>query len=68
MIRGFPNAYNLNHQYQIVSNGGPLQKGHKIPNRIPVQDYDCTGIERYISPDTFNTVTVMDAPIFEKAA
>ncbi|TNV81782.1 hypothetical protein FGO68_gene6915 [Halteria grandinella] len=66
LLTGFKNSFNLNHQYQLVSNG--IQQGYKIPNRIPVKDYDCTDIEKYIDSNTFNTITLMGAPITSKTS
>ncbi|TNV73528.1 hypothetical protein FGO68_gene11432 [Halteria grandinella] len=63
---GFENCYNLNHQYQVVTEG--FQTGYKIPNRIPVKDFDCTGIDKYIADGSFNIITHMRYPITESSA
>lgn len=44
---GFRDAYNINHQYQLVSNGP--NRDRKIPNRIPVNAYDRYDLTSYIN-------------------
>lgn len=66
LITGFPGAYNVNHQFQLVSNGADEDK--KIPNRIPTIDYETVSVKKYVSDGTFNIITVMGAPIFDSTA
>ncbi|GFI19449.1 hypothetical protein IMSAGC009_04630 [Lachnospiraceae bacterium] len=60
-VTGFRNAYNINHQYQLVSNGP--NKYRKIPNRIPVEHYEGYNLKRYISNGAAHYVTLMGAPL-----
>ena len=55
-VRGFANCYNVNHQYQLVSGGPDLDK--KIPNRIPVLNYNNCDTSGYIKSNSVITVTV----------
>ncbi|CAH3182362.1 unnamed protein product [Porites evermanni] len=66
LITGFPGAYNVNHQFQLVSNGADI--GKKIPNRIPTIDYQTVSVEKYVSDGTFNIITLMGAPIINTTA
>ncbi|KAH3756339.1 30K protein 18 [Pelomyxa schiedti] len=66
IVTGFRNAYNVNHQFQLVSNGP--DKGRKIPNRVPTQDYTNVSTEPYLGDRTTRCVTVMGAPITELCA
>ena len=66
IISGFPGAYNVNHQFQLVSNGA--DRGKKIPNRIPTIDYKTTSVEKYVPDGTFDIITLMSAPIFNATA
>lgn len=62
LVSGFKEAYNINHQYQLVSNGP--DQGHRIPNRIPVPDYNGDlQLARYITNDKVSNITLMGAPI-----
>lgn len=61
LVTGFRDSYNVNHQYQLVSNG--LDTGRKIPNRIPTVDYDNVGVAEYVRDGTFLTVTLMGIEI-----
>lgn len=65
-ISGFSDCYNVNHTYQLVSNGP--DKGRKIPNRIPVVNYTNCDTSSYISNNSVNTVTIMGAPINSSCA
>ncbi|KAJ2940260.1 hypothetical protein O0L34_g11829 [Tuta absoluta] len=58
---GFPNCYNVNHQYQLVSNGP--DRDRKIPNRIPVISYTNCDTSSYIRDKSVKLVTLMGAPI-----
>ncbi|KAI5634217.1 lepidopteran low molecular weight (30 kD) lipoprotein domain-containing protein [Phthorimaea operculella] len=58
---GFPNCYNVNHQYQLVSNGPDTDR--KIPNRIPVISYTNCDTSSYIRDKSVKLVTLMGAPI-----
>ncbi|KAJ8711797.1 hypothetical protein PYW08_008751 [Mythimna loreyi] len=60
-ISGFPDCYNVNHVYQLVSNGP--DRGKKIPNRIPVINYTNCDTSGYIKDNSVITVTIMGAPI-----
>lgn len=53
---GFTNCYNVNHQYQLVSNG--LDRDKKIPNRVPVLSYTNCDTSGYIKDNSVITVTV----------
>lgn len=66
IITGFTESYNINHQYQVVSNGA--DKGTRIPNRIPVKDYESLDTKNYIKNDFADYVTVMGAPITKSCA
>lgn len=66
IITGFTESYNINHQYQVVSNGA--DKGTRIPNRIPVKDYESLDTNNYIKNDFADYVTVMGAPITKSCA
>lgn len=61
---GFKNAYNINHQYQLVSNGP--NKDRKIPNRIPVASYKGYNLKPYINDSSARYVTLMGAPLTEE--
>ena len=61
LITGFPKAYNVNHQFQLVSSGADI--GKKIPNRIPTINYEAVSVEKYVSDSTFDIITLMGAPI-----
>ncbi|KAG6455169.1 microvitellogenin-like [Manduca sexta] len=65
-ISGFPKCYNVNCQYQCVSNGP--DKGCKIPNRIPVFDENSCDTSNYIKNHSIKLVTLMGAPIIEACA
>jgi len=64
---GFTNSYNVNYQFQVVSPGAD-DAGKKIPNRIPTQSHANSDIAMYVNSNTFRFVTLMSAPINEKAA
>lgn len=66
LTTGFPGAYNVNHQFQLVSNGADT--GKKIPNRIPTIDYQTVSVKKYVSDGTFDIITLMDAPIINTTA
>lgn len=67
VVSGFKNAYNINHQYQLVSKGP--DRGRKIPNRIPVSSYnDDLGLSNYVQNDRVTTITLMGAPIQKNTA
>jgi hypothetical protein len=62
LVSGFKEAYNINHQYQLVSNGP--DQGSRIPNRIPVPDYNGDlQLARYVTNDKVSNITLMGAPI-----
>ncbi|KAG6463355.1 microvitellogenin-like [Manduca sexta] len=63
---GFRNCYNVNRQYQLVSNGTDRNK--KIPNRIPVFDENMCDTSSYIKSNSVKLVTLMGAPIIERCA
>lgn len=63
---GFVNCYNVNHQYQLVSNGPDRDK--KIPNRIPVISYTNCNTSGYIKDNSVKLVTLMGAPINKSCA
>lgn len=63
---GYPNCYNVNHQYQLVSNGPDRDK--KIPNRIPVISYTNCNTSSYIKDNSAKLVTLMGAPINKSCA
>ena len=58
-ISGFPNSYNVNHQYRLVSSGADRDK--KIPNRIPLFEYTFCDTRAYIEDNSVLTVTVSAA-------
>ncbi|XP_021191694.3 microvitellogenin [Helicoverpa armigera] len=60
-ISGFSDCYNVNHVYQLVSNGA--DRDRKIPNRIPVVNYTNCDTSSYIKDNSVKTVTIMGAPI-----
>jgi hypothetical protein len=66
LITGFPKAYNVNHQFQLVSSGADI--GKKIPNRIPTINYKAVRVEKYVSDSTFDIITLMSAPISDSTA
>ncbi len=68
MITGFPDAYNINHQYQLVSNGP--DKNRKIPNRIPVSNYNnfADELQKLVEDGSVLVITLMGAPINEDCA
>lgn len=63
---GYINCYNVNHQYQLVSNGPDRNK--KIPNRIPVISYTNCNTSGYIKDNSVKLVTLMGAPINKSCA
>lgn len=63
---GFANCYNVNHQYQLVSNGP--DRNRKIPNRIPVISYTNCDTSSYIRDNSVMLVTLMGAPINKSCA
>lgn len=63
---GYTNCYNVNHQYQLVSNGPDRDK--KIPNRIPVISYTNCDTSGYIKDNSVKLVTLMGAPINKSCA
>lgn len=63
---GFKDCYNVNHEYQLVSNGE--DRDRKIPNRIPVISYINCDTSSYIMDDKVKNVTVMGAPINKSCA
>ncbi|XP_063541651.1 low molecular mass lipoprotein 4-like [Cydia strobilella] len=65
-VSGFANCYNVNHQYQLVSNGP--DKDRKIPNRIPVISYTNCNTASYIKDNSVKLVTLMGAPINKSCA
>ncbi|KAJ8709233.1 hypothetical protein PYW07_009059 [Mythimna separata] len=65
-VSGFTNCYNVNHTYQLVSNGP--DKGRKIPNRIPVVSYTNCDTSGYIKNNSVKTITIMGAPINSSCA
>ncbi|KAJ8709232.1 hypothetical protein PYW07_009058 [Mythimna separata] len=65
-ISGFSDCYNVNHTYQLVSNGP--DRGRKIPNRIPVVNYTNCDTSGYIKDNSVKTVTIMGAPINSSCA
>ncbi len=67
-IAGFPGAYNINHQYQLVSSGPDVNK--KIPNRIPVSKYDgfAEELQTLVANDSVFAITIMNSPINEDCA
>ena len=66
LVTGFPGAYNVNHQFQLVSNGA--DRGKKIPNRIPTLDYNDVSVAKYVPSGSFDRITLMGAPISEETA
>jgi hypothetical protein len=60
-VTGFPGAYNVNAQYQLVSNGSDT--GCKIPNRIPLNGYGQENTSLYLKAGICTAVTIMGAPI-----
>ncbi|KAJ0179154.1 hypothetical protein K1T71_004866 [Dendrolimus kikuchii] len=62
-ISGFKDCYNVNHTYQLVSNGDTEIRDRKIPNRIPVINYTDCRTNSYIKDDSVKIVTLMGAPI-----
>ena len=66
LVTGFPKAYNVNHQFQLVSNG--VDTGKKIPNRIPTVDYQNVSVEKYVPDNSFSIITLMGAPITDSTA
>lgn len=66
LITGFPDAYNINHQHQKISNG--VHRGDRIPNRIPTVNYENVDIAKFVANDTFQYVTLMGAPVTPAAA
>ncbi|KAJ8711799.1 hypothetical protein PYW08_008753 [Mythimna loreyi] len=65
-VSGFPDCYNVNHTYQLVSNGP--DKDRKIPNRVPVVNYTNCDTSGYIKHNSVKTVTIMGAPINNSCA
>jgi hypothetical protein len=66
LLSGFTEAININHQYQLVSNGP--DKRHKIPNRIPTVNYSNVSTAGYIPDSSVTNLTLMGAPIVENCA
>jgi hypothetical protein len=68
LITGFAKAYNVNHQFQLVSSGADI--GKKIPNRIPTINYvyEAVSVEKYVSDSTFDIIKLMGAPISDSTA
>lgn len=66
VVTGFVDAYNVNHQYQLVSNGP--DKGRKVPNRVPVDGYATPDTGAYIAPRSCQVVTIMGSPIIAATA
>ena len=60
-ISGFPKSYNVNHQYRLVTTGPDRDK--KIPNRIPVLNYDECDTSLYIKDNSVLIVTIAEARI-----
>lgn len=58
-ISGFPDCYNVNYVFGLVSDGP--DKGRKIPNRIPVPHYIDCDTSAYIRAHSVVTVTSMAA-------
>ena len=58
MVTGFPQAYNVHYQFQLVSNGP--DEGKKIPNRIPTRDYDNVSVAKHVPSGSFHIITVMN--------
>ncbi|XP_047999167.1 uncharacterized protein LOC125236417 [Leguminivora glycinivorella] len=65
-VSGFANCYNVNHQYQLVSNGP--DRNRKIPNRVPVVSYTNCNTASYIKDNSVKLVTLMGAPINKSCA
>ena len=65
-VTGFPEAYNVNYQFQPVSNGPDM--GKKIPNRIPTRDYNNVSVAKYVPSGSFHIITVMASPIHPPTA
>ncbi len=67
LVTGFKDAYNINLQYQLVSNGP--DQGRRIPNRIPVVDYNNDlQLSRFVVSDRVSNITLMNAPIQQNTA
>ncbi|MEO4006270.1 M43 family zinc metalloprotease [Flavobacterium sp. CAU 1735] len=67
LVSGFKDAYNINHEYQLVSNGP--DRGHRIPNRIPVPNYyGDLQLSSYVASDRVSNITLMGAPILQNTA
>lgn len=65
---GFKDCYNVNHTYQLVSNGDADTRNRKIPNRIPVINYIDCNTNSYIKDNSVKIVTLMSAPINKSCA
>ena len=65
-VSGFPNSYNINHQFRLVSKGP--DRGKKIPNRIPVFRYTYCDTSSYIKDNSVLIVTVSAASINRNCA
>jgi hypothetical protein len=65
-VQGLVKAYNVNHQFQLVSSGADI--GKKIPSRIPTINYEAVSVEMYVSDSTFDIITLMGAPISDSTA
>ncbi|CAB3251278.1 unnamed protein product [Arctia plantaginis] len=63
---GYENCYNVNHTFQLVSNGE--DRDRKIPNRIPVLSSTNCDTSAYIRGNSVKTVTLMGAPINKSCA
>ncbi|XP_037977723.2 low molecular mass lipoprotein PBMHP-6 [Plutella xylostella] len=65
-VSGFADCYNVNHEYQLVSNGP--DRDFKIPNRIPVFDYSNCDTSAYIKDNSVKVVTLMGSPLIKSCA
>ncbi len=63
---GFKSAYNINHQYQLVSNGE--DKDRKIPNRIPTKNYENVNVKKFVNDSCVEYITLMNAPLTNPVA
>lgn len=66
MTTGFPNSYNLNKKDQLVSNGP--DRNEKIPNLIPVNNYETGFDSNLIKDNSVIYMTLMGAPIHPNIA
>lgn len=67
-VSGFRDCFNVNHTYQLVSNGDAETENRKIPNRIPVVNYTDCRTNSYIKDNSVKIVTLMGAPINNSCA